>query len=68
VSLMPVTVGPPFMAVAPALTKVTPSPPASDDPMASVRIRLGKIRRKSSLTLGENTAAVDVTAYSDDAS
>ena len=63
-----VTVGPPFIAVWPCVTWTWPLAPVSEEPMASLTTRLGNRSRNWSLTLGENTAAVDASANSDEVS
>ena len=68
VSPSDVTVGPLLMAVSPGFTWVIPLLPDSDEPMASVMTRLGKWRKNSSLTDGENSAAVDVKPMSEERS
>ncbi len=45
-----------------------PLNPPSDDPTASLMIRFGRSWKSCALTTGENTAAVDAIATSDDVS
>ena len=52
------TVGPPLVWL-PLTTTVYPVPPPSDDPMASVTTRLGKVSRYWSFSAEENSAAVE---------
>ena len=47
---------------------VRPFPPPSDEPMLSVMTRFGRWRKKSSFTEGEKTAAVLITATSEERS
>ncbi len=62
-----VTVGPPRCS-APAATKPKPAKPVSEEPIASVMTTLGSNVVQSSLTTGENSAALEEMATSDEAS
>ena len=62
-----VTVGPPRDG-APALTKPRPVKPVSVEPIASVIRTLGSAPVQASLTAGENRAALEEMATSEDAS
>jgi len=62
-----VTVGPPRCS-APAVTKVSPAKPVSEEPIASVIMTLGSALAQASLTTGENSAALDEIAISEEAS
>ncbi len=62
-----VTVGPPRYS-APAVTKVSPPKPVSEDPIASVMTTPRSAWAQASLTTGENSAALDEMATSDEAS
>ena len=62
-----VTVGPP-RCCAPALTKLRPVNPVSDEPIASVITTFGSAAVQASLTAGENSAALEEMATSDEAS
>ncbi len=62
-----VTLGPPLV-FAPALTKLIPVNPVSDEPIASVITTFGNAARHASRTAGENSAALEESASSDEAS
>ena len=61
------TVGPPRCS-APALTRPMPAKPVSVEPMASVMNTLGSAAVQASLTTGENSAALEDSDTSEDAS
>ncbi len=52
----------------PFFTIEIPLPPPSDDPIASVMTKFGKLSRNSSLDACEKSTALDETAKSDDTS
>ena len=56
------------LAVLPFSTSRMPLNPLSDDPTASLMNRFGRSSKNWSLTTGENTAAVELMATSDDMS
>ncbi len=62
-----VTRGPPLV-FAPALTKLMPVKPVSDEPIASVITTFGSAARQASRTVGENSAALEESARTDEAS
>ena len=59
---------PPALTVAPFSTRRMPLNPVSDEPTASLMKRLGSRSSSSSFTTGENTAAVEPSAKSDEVS
>jgi len=61
------TVGPPRCG-SPALTKLIPAKPVSVEPIASVITVSGSALAQASLTAGENSAALEETATSEEAS
>ena len=58
----------PSVAVLPFSTRRMPLNPPSDEPTASLMNRFGRSSNSWSLTVGENTAAVDAIATRQDRS
>ena len=61
-------ISPLLLAVAPFSSRRSPLKPLSEDPTASLMYALGSSSRNSSFITGENTAAVELTEYTDETS